>query len=141
MRTLAGRLVSLALSLAFIALSAACQGGETGDDAAPADTATMTSQPVPSGDGAVSGGVAASSSTSEAVITNAMPHAMIVTIEYADGGATELGVVPASGEQMFTLAASPGETVTLVARDEADTHSRDATLTLSEGQIETWTIQ
>lgn len=136
MHTPARRLGSLVLSLALVALGSACQSGEEADEAAPADTVETTS-----GAEAISGGVAPSSSTSEAVITNTMPHAMIVTIEYPGGGATELGVVPASGEQTFTLAASPGETVTLVARDEADTHSRDATLTLSEGEIETWTIE
>lgn len=137
MHSPAPRLGSLVLSLALVALGSACQGGEEADEAAPADTVETAT----SGAEAVSGGVAPSSSTSEAVITNTMPHAMIVTIEYPGGGATELGVVPASGEQTFTLAASPGETVTLVARDEADTHSRDATLTLSEGQADTWTIE
>jgi hypothetical protein len=64
---------------------------------------------------------------------------MVVTVQYEGGGETELGIVPASGEQAFTLAASPGETVVLVAADEADTHSRDATLTLD--QTQTWTIE
>lgn len=137
MHTPARRLGSLVLSLALVALGSACQGGEEADEAAPADTVETAT----SGAEAVSGGVAPSSSTSEAMITNTMPHAMIVTIEYPGGGATELGVVPASGEQTFTLAASSGETVTLVARDEADTHSRDVTLTLSEGQTDTWTIE
>lgn len=137
MHTPARRLGSLVLSLALVALGSACQGGEEADEAAPADTVETAT----SGAEAISGGVAPSSSTSEAMITNTMPHAMIVTIEYPGGGTTELGVVPASGEQTFTLAASAGETVTLVARDEADTHSRDATLTLSEGEIETWTIE
>lgn len=137
MHTPARHLGSLVLSLALVALGSACQGGEEVDEAAPADT-VETATP---GAEDVSGGVAPSSSTSEAVITNTMPHAMIVTIEYPGGGATELGVVPASGEQTFTLAASSGETVTLVARDEADTHSRDTSLTLSEGQTDTWTIE
>lgn len=137
MHTPARRLGSLVLSLALVALGSACQSGEEADEAAPADTVETAT----SGAEDVSGGVAPSSSTSEAVITNTMPHAMIVTIEYPGGGATELGVVPASGEQTFTLAASSGETVTLVARDEADTHSRDVTLTLSEGQTDTWTIE
>ena len=60
-----------------------------------------------------------------------MPHAMAVTIQYEGGGETELGIVPAGGEQTFTLAASPGENVTLVASDEEDTHSRETTVTLS----------
>jgi len=139
MRTPAGRFGSLVLSFALVALGSACQGGEEADDAAPADTAATAA----AGGEGVAGGVAPSpsSSTSDAVITNPMPHAMIVTIQYEGGGETELGVVPASGEQMFTLAASPGETVTLVARDEADTHTRDATITLSEGQTATWTIE
>lgn len=143
MHTPASRLGSLVLSLAFVALGAACQGGEEADEVAPADTfeTAATGAEATTGAEAVSGGVAPSSSTSEAVITNTMPHAMVVTIEYPGGGATELGIVPASGEQMFTLAASSGETVTLVARDEADTHSRDVDLTLSEGQTDSWTIE
>lgn len=137
MRTPTDRFASLVLSVTLVAFGSACQGGEEADYEAPAETAATAA----SGGEAISGGVAPSSSTSEAVVTNPMPHAMIVTIQYEGGGETELGVVPASGEQTFTLAASPGETVTLVARDEADTHSRDATITLSEGQTAAWTIE
>ena len=113
MRTPLARLGPLALSLAFVLLGSACQGGESDDEAAPVDTTATASEPAPTGGEAVTGGLSSSSSTSEAVITNTMPHAMVVTIQYEGGGETELGIVPASGEQTFTLAASPGETVTL----------------------------
>ncbi len=83
---------------------------------------------------------AGESTTTEAVISNTMPHAMIVTVRYEGGGDTELGIVPAGGEQAFTVAASAGETITLVAADEADTHSRETTITLA-GQPEAWTIE
>jgi hypothetical protein len=95
----------------------------------------MADEPVSTG---VEPGV---SSTYDVSITNPMPHAMIVTVEYTGGGETELGTVPAGGEQSFTVAASGGETITLVATDEAGTHSPSTTITLPEGQTETtWTI-
>ena len=143
MRTPVVRSGSLALSLALIALGSACGGGEAGDEAAPADTAATASEAAPAGDGAVSGGILpGGASTYEVVITNPMPHAMAVTVEYAGGGETELGTVPAGGEQSFTVAASAGEDVTLVATDEAGTHSPSTTMTLPEGQTQTaWTIE
>jgi hypothetical protein len=139
MRTLASRLSTAVVSIALVALGAACQGEDAGEDAAPADTiatsAPMADEPVSTG---VEPGV---SSTYDVSITNPMPHAMIVTVEYTGGGETELGTVPAGGEQSFTVAASGGETITLVATDEAGTHSPSTTITLPEGQTETtWTI-
>ena len=140
MHTSASRLSVVVPTAMLIALGAACAGEDAGDDAAPADT-VATAADQGASDAPVSTGLEpGQSSTTEAVITNTMPHAMVVTIQYEGGGETELGIVPASGEQTFTLAASPGETVVLVASDEADTHSRDATLTLSDG-TETWTIE
>ncbi|HET6360921.1 MAG TPA: hypothetical protein VFH11_02575 [Gemmatimonadota bacterium] len=141
MRTSASPLsVVVPFAVALMLLGAACAGEETGDDLTPADTAaTATEEGAP--DAPVATGLEpGQSSTSEAVITNTMPHAMVVTIQYEGGGETELGIVPAGGEQTFTLPASTGETVTLVASDEADTHSRDATIILSD-QTETWTIE
>lgn len=140
MHTSASRLSVVVPFAALIALGAACAGEDAGDDDAPADT-VATADDQGASDAPVSTGLEpGQSSTTEAVITNTMPHAMVVTIQYEGGGETELGIVPASGEQTFTLAASPGETVVLVASDEADTHSRDATLTLSDA-TETWTIE
>lgn len=141
MHTSASRLsVVVPFAAVLISLGAACAGEDAGDDTAPADT-VATAADQGASDVPVSTGLEpGQSSTTEAVITNTMPHAMVVTIQYEGGGETELGIVPASGEQTFTLAASPGETVVLVASDEADTHSRDATLTLSDG-TEVWTIE
>ena len=140
MHTPASRLSTAVVSIALISLGAACQGEDTGDDAAPADTvassAPATDQPVSSG---IEPGA---SSTYEVAITNPMPHAMNVTVEYTGGGETALGTVPAGGEQSFTIAASAGETVTLVAADEAATHSPSTTMALPEGQTTaTWTIE
>lgn len=141
MRTSASRLlVVVPFAAALIMLGAACAGEEAGDDAAPADT-TATAAEQGASDAPVSTGVEPGlSSTSEAVITNTMPHAMVVTIQYEGGGETELGIVPAGGEQTFTLAASTGENVTLVASDEANTHSRQTSVTLTDQQ-QAWTIE
>ncbi|HJU86399.1 MAG TPA: hypothetical protein VJ788_03405 [Gemmatimonadota bacterium] len=141
MRTPASRLsVVVPFAVALTVLGAACAGEEAGDDAAPADTAA-TAAGEGASDAPVSTGLEPGvSSTTEAVITNSMPHAMVVTIQYEGGGETELGIVPAGGEQAFTLAASAGESVTLVASDEADTHSRETTVTLTD-QPQAWTIE
>lgn len=141
MRTSASRLsIVVPFAAALTMLGAACADEEAGDDAAPADTVATAAEEGAS-DAPVSTGLSAGeSSTTEAVITNPMPHAMVVTIEYEGGGETELGIVPAGGEQTFTLAASPGENVTLVASDEANTHSRETTVTLSD-QPQAWTIE
>lgn len=141
MRTSASRLsVVVPFAAALTMLGAACAGEEAGDDAAPADSVATATEPGAS-DAPVSTGLqAGQSTTTEAVITNTMPHAMVVTVRYEGGGDTELGIVPAGGEQSFTVAASAGETVTLVAADEADTHSRESTVTLSD-QPQAWTIE
>lgn len=139
MHTLASRLSTAVVSIALISLGAACQGEDAGEYDAPADTvasAPAADEPVSSG---IDPGV---SSTYDVAINNPMPHAMIVTVEYTGGGETELGTVPPGGEQSFTVAASAGETVTLVATDEAGTHSPSTTMALPEGQTETaWTIE
>ncbi|MGH7565948.1 MAG: hypothetical protein ACREK2_03875 [Gemmatimonadota bacterium] len=140
MRIPASRLSTAVVSIALVSLGAACQGEDAGEYDAPADTVASSDatidEPVSSG---VEPGV---SSTYDLAIANPMPHAMIVTVEYTGGGETELGTVPAGGEQSFTVAASAGETVTLVATDEAGTHSPSTTMALPEGQTETaWTIE
>jgi hypothetical protein len=138
MRTLARRLSTAAAAIALVSLAFACETQEGDEDVAPADTIATTTgeEPVSTG---VEPGI---SSTYEVVVTNPMPHAMIVTVEYTGGGETELGTVPAGGEQSFTVAASAGETITLVATDEAATHSPTTSMTLPEGQTQTsWSIE
>lgn len=133
MRTLE-RLLVLPVAISLLAL-AACEGaGE--EEPAPADTVAAEEGPAVGAETGLAPGTAA---TSQLVVTNPMPHAMVVSVEYEGGGSTELGTVPANGEQAFTIAASPGETVTLTARDEADTHAPQSTLTLSAES--SWTIQ
>ncbi len=141
MHTSASRLpIVVSFAAALVLLGTACAGEDAGDDGAPADTVSTAAEQGAS-DAPVSTGLEPSqSSTTEAVITNPMPHAMAVTIQYEGGGESELGIVPANGEQSFTLAASPGENVTLVATDEGDTHSRETTVTLTD-QPEAWTIE
>ena len=140
MRTPARRLSTAVVSIALVSLGAACQGEDAGEDAAPADTVASS---VPAADEPLSSGIEpGGSSTYDLAIANPMPHAMIVTVEYTGGGETVLGTVPAGGEQSFTVAASAGETVTLVATDEAGTHSPSTTMALPEGQTEVaWTIE
>lgn len=141
MRIPTGRFGPLVLTLSLVALGSACQGGEEADEATPADTTVTAVEPAPSDEGGVSGGLAPSSSPVEAVVTNTMPHAMVVLVQLEGGAEIDLGVVPASSEQTFRLPTSAGETVTLVARDEANTHSRETTRELAAGQTETWTIE
>lgn len=138
MRTLARRLSSAAVSIALVSLAFACETEDADEDVAPADTIAS-----PAADEPVSTGLEPGmSSTYEVVVTNPMPHAMIVTVEYMGGGETELGTVPAGGEQSFTVAASAGEAITLVATDEAATHSPTTSMTLPEGQTQAaWTIE
>ncbi len=65
-------------------------------------------------------------------VINRMPHAM--TIAYDDGQTTRpLGTVAADRSERFVLAAVSGSTITLVARDAADTHTVRRTVTLSPG--------
>lgn len=121
----------MAVAVAF----ASCEGGAE-EEPAPADTAAMEETAEPEG----MAGVAPSEATvSQLTVTNPMPHAMVVTVAYAGGGSTELGTVPASGEQSFAVAASPGETVTVSARDMDETHTVEATVVLE--QENRWTIQ
>lgn len=123
-------LVILALGLA------ACGGGDAEEDVAPADTVAVE-EAAPEGTGT---GLSPSTSTVSALtVTNPMPHAMVVVVAYEGGGEAALGTVPANGEQSFTVPASPGESVTLTASDEGNTHSVDGVMVLEEQN--TWTIE
>lgn len=140
MRTLASPFRIPALTLALTAAALACGGEAAEEEEVPADT--LAAAPAAGSEAPVTSGIEPStSSTTSVTVTNPMPHAMIVTVEYAGGGETELGIVPAGGEQSFTVAASGGESVTFVATDEANTHSPSETMVLPEGQVATWTIE
>lgn len=123
-------LVVLALGLA------ACGGGDAEEEVAPADTVAVEEAP---GDAGTAGLSPSTATVSQLTVTNPMPHAMVVTLGYEGGGEAPLGTVPANGEQSFTVSASPGENVTLTARDEGDTHSVDGAMVLEEQN--TWTIE
>lgn len=139
MRTSVSRSRILFLSLTLVTAAFACQGEDADDEAAPADTVATDAA---ASDAPVTSGIEpGQSSTSSVTITNPMPHAMIVSVEYTGGGETELGIVPAGGQQLFTIAASGGETIVLVATDEADTHSPTTTIVLPDGQEASWTIE
>lgn len=107
--------------------------GSAGEE--PAEPAAATTSPGTAADTAAAG-------TSYAlVVSNPMPHAMIVSLA-REQGAVELGAVPANSEQRLEVPASAGSTVTLIARDEAQTHSPTTTLTLPEGDgYAVWRIE
>lgn len=65
-------------------------------------------------------------------VQNQMPHAMIVSFD--DGSGTRLlGTVDASRTERFVIAGSAQQTITIIARDEADTHTVRRTVTLMSG--------
>lgn len=78
--------------------------------------------------------------THELVVVNPMPHAMIVSLD-ENGEVSELGQVPANGRQTFEVPAPPGTAVTLIARDEAKTHTPTGEVTLTQDRYATWTIE
>lgn len=135
MRTFARTLVAIPLALALTL--AGCQGGDaTDEETAPDD---MTADTVAAGEtGATTTGLQAGGSLARVNVTNPMPHAMTVSVEFEGGGSNELGTIPANGSQSFSVAASPGETVRLVAVDADDTHSPSTRVELAESND--WTI-
>jgi hypothetical protein len=65
-------------------------------------------------------------------VVNQMGHAMIVSFD--DGsGARLLGTVGANSSERFVVAGSSAATVSIVARDEGDTHTVRRTVTLIPG--------
>ena len=66
-------------------------------------------------------------------VMNEMPHPMIVSLD--DGTSTlMLGTVGAEREERFVLDSVAGTTVTIIARDEGDTHSVRRTVVLRAGE-------
>lgn len=65
-------------------------------------------------------------------VTNEMPHPMII---YVDDGDTPrlLGTVGAEQQERFIVSTADRPTVTLIATDEADTHTVRRTVTLVPG--------
>lgn len=65
-------------------------------------------------------------------VTNPMPHAMIVSFD--DGaGMRLLGTVGAGRTERFIIAGSAAQTVSIVAHDEAETHTVRKTVVLQAG--------
>ena len=65
-------------------------------------------------------------------VTNPMPHPMIVSFD--DGsGQRLLGTVQAGGTERFVIAGSANQTVSVVAHDEAETHTVRKTVVLQAG--------
>ena len=66
-------------------------------------------------------------------VVNEMPHPMIVSMD--DGSsALMLGTVGPDREERFVVDAVSGTTVTIMARDEGDTHTVRRTVVLRPGQ-------
>ena len=65
-------------------------------------------------------------------VVNPMPHAMIVSFD--DGSGTRLlGTVGAGRTERFVIAGSANQTVSIVAHDEAQTHTVRRTVVLAAG--------
>ena len=66
-------------------------------------------------------------------VANEMPHPMIVSLD--DGASTlMLGTVGAEREERFVIDSVTGTTVTIIARDEGDTHTVRRTVVLRAGE-------
>jgi len=130
-RTIPG-IAILALGLA----ATACGGGDGEEEIAPADTAAVEDEAATDGGAGLSPSTA---SVSTLTVSNPMPHAMVVRVAYEGGGEAELGTVPANGEVVFTVSASPGETVIVSATDEGGTHTVDQTVELAPEN--SWTVE
>lgn len=66
-------------------------------------------------------------------VINEMSHAMVIS--YDDGQTTHpLGTVQANQRERFVVAGASGTTVTLIATDQANTHTVRRTVALSAGQ-------
>lgn len=130
MRTLP---LALLLTVLLVYGIAACQraGREAGtQEETAAETAPLTETPT------------TEQVTYQVVVNNPMPHAMNVVATLPDGGQIQLGTVPAGGESAFSLTGAPGASVTIVASDDANTHSPSGTVTLPLGETTVrWTIQ
>lgn len=117
-----------ALALALVACQQTAE-----EEAAPADTtAAGESAGMPE---------APHEMTYSLVVTNPMPHAMNVTATMADGSQVQLGTVPASGESSFSLTGMMGESVTLTAADDANTHAPTGSVSLAEETTVRWTVE
>lgn len=137
------------LAATLLAVAAlGCGGGGGPDEAAPEDTtaveaaapeASEPAAPDTSPEGPRSG-LAPSSGGYPMTVENPMPHAMIVRVAFPGGGEIELGTVPENGSRTFELPARAGETVTMIAHDEAETHRPTASITLPENGGG-WTIE
>lgn len=126
----------VAAGLTALAL-AACAA----EDEAPAEGFTGEEPAEPASASTAAGDTAAAGTTYALVVSNPMPHAMIVSLA-REQGPLELGAVPANSEQRLEVPAPAGSTVTLIARDEAQTHSPTTTLTLPEGDgYAVWRIE
>ncbi len=128
MRT--SRLMLLWLALPALAIPAC--GQQSGEEALPADTTMMEPAETPAAPVEI---------TYTLVVTNPMPHAMNVVATMPDGSRIQLGTVAASGEGSYTVTGSAGESVTVTATDDANTHSPSGSITLPEGNTTvSWTI-
>lgn len=121
-------------ALAIGLTAVACGGGDADEEIAPADTTAFEEETT-----GEAGLAPSTASVSMLTVSNPMPHAMVVRVAYEGGGEAELGTVPANGEVVFTVSATPGETVVFSATDEGGTHTVDETVELSPDNH--WTVE
>lgn len=124
----------LALSwLAILAVGVVACSQEGEQEAAPADTTAAMEAAHPE---------EAHEMAYTLLVTNPMPHAMNVTATMADGSQIQLGTVPASGEGSFSVTGTTGESVTVTATDDANTHSPSGAVTLPQDETTVrWTVE
>ncbi|HUP19017.1 MAG TPA: hypothetical protein VM778_03585 [Gemmatimonadota bacterium] len=121
-------------ALAIGLTAVACGGDDADEEIAPADTTAFEEETT-----GEAGLEPSTASVSMLTVSNPMPHAMVVRVAYEGGGEAELGTVPANGEVVFTVSATPGETVVFSATDEGGTHTVDETVELSPDNH--WTVE
>ena len=126
------------LLVVLLALGTACEREGAEDEGTAADTTAAEE----SGMGMETEPAPAEPVSYQVVVTNPMPHAMNVTATLPDGSQVQLGTVPASGESSFEVTGAAGESVTITATDEENTHSPSGTVTLPVGETTVrWTVQ
>jgi hypothetical protein len=133
MRSLLCRLALVSVLSLAVGLAACAQQEEEGEPGAEDTTAMAPPAEMPAPEPAAA--------SAELVVSNPMPHAMIVSIDEA-GLVTELGTVPANGQGTFSISVPVGAPVTVSARDEANTHTPTSTIMVAEGETSvSWTIE
>lgn len=73
-------------------------------------------------------------------IVNPMPHTMVVSYQWSGQEPTVLGPVDANSTKRFTIPNRAADRITVVAQDEAHTHTVTKDVTLAEGDVTSVTL-